>query len=64
MLLVSAAVIYTCTTLSLKLKFKYPVIDCATVDNDYGPTNDNMNMTKATNYEQSAIKEWNANALN
>ena len=51
MLLVSAAVIYTCTTLSLKLKFKYPAIDCKIVDNDYGPTNDNMNMTLADNYE-------------
>ena len=62
MLLVSAGVIYTCTTLSLKLKFKYPIINCNTVDLDFGSSKDGQTMAKSSAYEYAAIKEWNANA--
>jgi len=58
MLTISGAIIFTCTNMSLKLKFKYPVVNCELINADYGPTKDKNGlekMTKAVIYQDSAI---------
>ena len=45
MLTISGAIIFTCTNISLKLKFKYPIVDCNLIDADFGPSKDSKTMS-------------------
>jgi len=45
MLTISGAIIFTCTNISLKLKGKYPLVDCKTIDADYKPAADGLSFT-------------------
>ena len=62
MLTVSAAIIFTFTNISLKLKFRYPVVDCNDIDKEFGVSKDGMTATRATEYQDEALQEYNANA--
>lgn len=57
MLAMSGAIIFFMTNYSLKLKFKYPKVDCEIFHNEYNTTG-----TMALNtWENDAVKEYNAN---
>ena len=61
MLTVSGAIIFAFTNISLKLKFRYPVVDCNDIDSDFGVSKDGKTASRAIEYQDEAIQEYNAN---
>jgi hypothetical protein len=61
MLMLSASVIYACTTISLRLKFKYPTVKCSDTQKDYSGADNKVSASDLQRWTNDAMKEFDVN---
>jgi len=63
LLTISGAIIFTCTNISLKLKFKYPKVKCDSINQDYGvdKTTFDIKDKDLARFTTDSIKEYTVN---